>query len=119
MSIHFRFQAKPRGGESVLEHPVVWDDVPDGLESLQLVTVDGHTLVAIEEAPGRRFFFTNEGVAVKGAQGLLAAKVLGYVDGEEVHEWRLDLLTDNGVAQLTRRVYPFHSFEYTGSLRSV
>ena len=95
----FLFVATAADGKVVREGTAFWDDVPHGLVQLLLQTRDDQVVVAFSSAPGRRFFFCNEGVAVKGQHGMLSAKILGYIDEGIVHEWRMDLITDSGVPQ--------------------
>jgi hypothetical protein len=117
----FFFVAQLPDGREMREPEVAWDDVPKGITALSIQDENGRVVVGFKEQPtARRLFFCNEGVAVKSHQGMLSAKLIGYVEDDLVHEWRLDLITDSGIPQLTRRQYPFADFEFgEGSLRSV
>lgn len=111
------FEAAHMSGKIYSEKDYIWDKVPHDLDRLKLVTIDGQTVVDLESAPNRRFFFCNEGIATLGNPGILSAKILGYTDGHFVYEWRLDLLIDK-VPQLQKRVYLLTEFEQVGALRS-
>lgn len=104
-------------GRELREPSVVWNDVPDGIVRLALLKDDGRAGVEISAAPGRRCFAVNEGVAVKGERGMLSAKILGLEEDGICTEWRLDLITDSGVPQLTRRAYPVAEIEFPTALR--
>jgi hypothetical protein len=99
----------------VRESDAFWDHVPQGITRLALVQDAREELVALDGAPGRRFFFCNEGLAHRGGYGVLAAKVIGYIEGDEVHEVRCELV-DSRTAEpieprVVRRSYPAREFE--------
>lgn len=112
----FMFEAAHMSGKIYSEKDCFWDKVPHNLDGLKLVTSDGQIVVDLVGAPGRRFFFCNEGIAMLGSPGILSAKILGYAEDKYVYEWRLDLLVDK-VPQLQKRVYLLTEFEQVGALR--
>lgn len=99
-------------GLVVREPESTWDDVPaTGVASLAVVDEEGRFHLRIDARPGRRFFAANEAVAVKGAQGMLTAKIFGFVEDGTAHEYRVDVLTD----QRTYHHYPASELALCGS----
>jgi hypothetical protein len=133
----FLFEATTSDGLVCREGEFTWDDVPARVARLTLRAPDGTEALSILPAPGSRVFFVNEAVSVGGNQGLPSAKILGLVEGDHVHEYRLSLIEDAGPGEAVgmvpgvhgfdhfrqvkgqRRTYPLSEFPYTPrSLRS-
>ena len=118
----FGFIAHLSDGREVRESDQYWDAVPDGIVRLRLVEVSDdlgiRDVAGFEAEPGRRFFFCNEVVASRGGQGILSAKIMGYVDPDGyVTEVRLNMLPrlEGKPPELSKRTYPGTQFTLSES----
>jgi hypothetical protein len=113
--MRFVFVAELADGRTIREsETVVWDQVPDGIRRLILIDTknDDQVVVGMEAKPKRRFFFHNEGIAAKGEQLTHSGKIIGLIDGKQVHEYRLDFGLLSGRLQLFKKKYPVHRYEF-------
>lgn len=103
------FIVKYPNGNIITEKDMYWDDVPEGMNRVELqfpipVTYQDPDTKEIKPAPARtlslagfeKYYFFNEGVASlgssdsKGVKQKLVAKAIGGINGEEVVEIRVD-----------------------------
>lgn len=94
-------------GTAMSEMEGTWDDVPTDkpIQAISIVTGPRWESAFPPLTGGTRFYASNEGLALAGEQGRLAAKIVGCVREDVAFEARLELL---GVEtpEVTIRTFP-------------
>lgn len=110
----FGFAVTFLDGTTMREGGAAWNDVPyKPIARLAIIEIldDGvwRERIALDPKKGRRFFFYNEVVSIRGGLGVLAAKGIGFIEADRVTEARLDFLPSPSVAILRMALQPLLS----------
>ncbi|MEM3609343.1 MAG: hypothetical protein QW076_00330 [Candidatus Anstonellales archaeon] len=109
-------------GKTLKEGEVLWDNIPDGISSLQLQTF-GNELITLPQC--EKYFFSIEAVSQLGIENptnnsnpIITAKIIGGIIGEKAIMIRADTRGHLTISYLDKKDVPFVERVYRQGIKA-